>query len=131
MRISNKLIYGELSYKVNGILFMVHNELGRFRNEKEYCDAIEKYLKLFKLNYLREKVLPPSFNGEKEGRNRIDFLIEDKIVLEVKTKRFLTREDYFQARRYLTALNKKLAILVNFRQKYLRIKRIINSKAKE
>jgi len=133
MRIENKnrLIYEDLTYKINGILYNVHNELGRFRNEKEYGDRIEYYLKQSDLNFEREKTLPPSFEGEQNGRNRIDFLIENKVILEIKTKRFLTREDYYQTKRYLEALGKKLAILVNFRQKYLKPKRILNPKVTE
>jgi GxxExxY protein len=93
---ANKIIYPELSYKINGILFSVHNELGRFCNEKQYGDVIENYLKLFKIKYEREKILPSSF--EAKSRNRIDFLIDDKIILEIKTKRALDREDYYQVK---------------------------------
>ncbi|MGC9048739.1 MAG: GxxExxY protein [Patescibacteria group bacterium] len=90
------LVYPDLSYKINGILFAVHNELGRFCNEKQYADAIEGYCKKIGIKYEREKILPPSFIGELKGRNKIDFLIEDKIILEVKAKRILQREDYYQ-----------------------------------
>lgn len=76
-----KIVYSELSYKLNGILFAVHNELGRFRNEKQCADAVEKYLKLCSIPYEREKILPKSFEGEQEGRNKVDFLIGGKIVL--------------------------------------------------
>jgi len=55
----NKVIYPELSYKLIGILFAVHNEIGRFYNEKQYCDAIEKYLQLFKITHEREKKYYP------------------------------------------------------------------------
>ena len=127
----NKIIYPELSYKINGILFAVHNELGQFCNEKQYCDLIENYLNKFNLKCEREKILPPSFENEFRGRNKIDFLIEKKIILEIKTKKFLTNEDYYQLKRYLIALNKKLGILVNFRRKYITPKRILNSLAKE
>lgn len=126
-----KIIYPELSYKINGILFAVHNELGQFCNEKQYCDFLESYLKKFNLKYEREKVLPPSFENEASGRNKIDFLIEDKIILEVKAKKFIVNEDYYQIKRYLTALNKKLGILINFRRKYITPKRILNSLGKE
>ena len=127
----NKIIYPDLSYKINGALFTVHNQLGRFCNEKQYSDAIEKTLEDLKIKFEREFVLPPSFENETKGRNKIDFLIEDKIILEIKTKRFLTKEDYYQTKRYLTALNKKLGLLVNFRKKYIEPKRILNSLAKE
>lgn len=89
-----KLIYPELSYRVVGILFIVHNELGRSRNEKQYADAVEKYLKIYGIDHEREKILPPSFIGEKEGRNKVDFLIEDKIILELKCKQGIFNEDY-------------------------------------
>ena len=45
---TNKLLYPELSYKIVGLLFNVHNNLGRFRNEKQYSDAIEQELKILK-----------------------------------------------------------------------------------
>ena len=68
-----KPVYAELSYKICGVLFAVHNELGRYRNEKQYADAVEKYLSLFNIPYEREVVIPVSFAGEAPGRNKIDF----------------------------------------------------------
>jgi len=127
----DKLIYPELSYKINGVLFSVHNELGRYCNEKQYADAIEKKIKELKHIYEREKNIPPLFNGEMKGRNKVDFIIENKIIIEIKSKRVMGRNDYYQTRRYLNAFNKKLAILANFRDKYLRPKRILNSDFKE
>ena len=126
-----KLIYPDLSYLLNGILFKIHNQLGRFRNEKEYGDALENELNKAAIKYEREKILPPSFEGEKNGRNKIDFLIEGTIILEIKTKRIIEREDYYQIKRYLSALNKKLGILVNFRERYLKPRRILNSSTLE
>lgn len=121
------IIYPELSFKINGILFRVRKNLGRYKNEKQYCDAIEDELKKNSVNYEREKVLPESFDGEQRGRNKVDFLIENNIILEVKAKPFVTKEDYFQTRRYLDCLSKKLGILVNMRQYYVNPKRILNS----
>lgn len=127
----SKVIYPELSYKITGIFFGAHNELGRFCNEKQYSDYIENHLKKLGIKYEREKVLSPSFDNELPGRNKIDFLVENKIVIEVKAKRILGREEYYQTRRYLKALGKKLGIIVNFREKYLRPKRVLNSLARE
>ncbi len=120
-----ELIHPDLSYKLNGILFKVHNELGQFRGEKEYGDLVENYLKENGISYEREKVLPASFVNDQQ-RNRADFLIDDKIILELKVKRFIDKEDYYQVKRYLAALNKPLGILVNFRRNYLSPKRIVN-----
>jgi GxxExxY protein len=121
-----ELIYKELSYEINGILFSVHNELGRYCNEKQYGDLLEKKLKEGKIHYEREKIIPKSFEGENDNRNRIDFLIEDKIIIELKCKRVSEKSDFYQVKRYLIALNKKLGLLVNFRDKYLKSKRILN-----
>ncbi len=120
------VIYKEESYQIVGILFSAHNELGRYCKEAQYCDFLERAFKEEKIPYFKEKVLDPSFFGEVKGRNRVDFFVHDCIVLEIKCKRILSKEDYYQTQRYLTASNKKLALLVNFRDKYLRPRRVLN-----
>ena len=125
---NKQVIYPELSYKICGLCFYVHNKLGRYLNEKQYADALEKFLKESKISYKREFRLTSSFNGEMEGRNIPDFIIEDKIVVDLKAKPAILKEDYFQMKRYLISSKKKLGLIFNFRQKYLRPKRILNSK---
>ncbi|MEK9168074.1 MAG: GxxExxY protein [Patescibacteria group bacterium] len=124
---NSKIVFPELSYAITGIIFDVHNNLGRYCNEEQYADAIARTLQEKGMVYEREKVLPPSFDGEAKGRNMVDFFIENKVVLELKAKRMLTREDYYQVRRYLGALDFKLGLLINFRDKYVRPRRILNS----
>lgn len=121
----DKVLYRGLSYEVCGLCFKTHNTLGRFRNEKQYGDALETLLKQAGISYKRELVLPSSFPGEKNIRNRIDFLIDDKIILDIKAKPIITKDDYYQMQRYLVSYNKQLGIIVNFRQKYLSPKRIL------
>lgn len=123
---TNELLYPELSYKIVGLLFGVHNNLGRFRNEKQYSDAIEQELKILKIPYAREFHLSESFEGEGSNRNIIDFIIDDKIILEIKAKRAIYKDDYFQVKRYLSSSNYKLGLLVNFRSRYLSPKRILS-----
>lgn len=126
-----QIIYPNLSYKITGILFKVRKELGQFKNEKQYCDAIEREMKKSGMSYEREKTLPPSFENEIKGRNKVDFLIEDKIVLEIKAKPFVTKDHYYQVRRYLDALGKKLGLVVNMRRYSTNPKRILNSDIEE
>jgi len=76
-------------------------------------------------------IIPIGFEGEFKGRNKVDFLVGGKIIIEIKAKKIITKEDYFQTRRYLSILNKKLAILVNFRSIYLSPKRILNPNSNE
>ncbi len=115
---NEKLIYPELSYTLTGICFAVHNTLGRFSREKQYCDSISEKLKEARISYEREFVVG------KTG-NRVDFLVENKIILEIKAKQFILKEDYYQLQRYLQILSKKLGLMINFRDRYLKPHRII------
>lgn len=127
----SQLVYPKESYSITGVLYATHNELGRSCNEKQYCDKIQDHFKVLGIKFEREKVLPPSFEAETPGRNRVDFVVEGKIAVEAKANRVLTREDYYQLKRYLQASGLKLGLLVNFRDKYIRPKRVLNSLAKE
>lgn len=122
----SEVVHKSLSYKINGLLYKTHTNLGRFRNEKQYADYFEELLKEEKLNYIRELRFKDDF-GKNIARCVCDFLIEDKIILEFKAKNFITKEDYYQTRRYLSSLKKQLGILVNFRQYRLAPKRVLNS----
>jgi len=124
---NRNILYPELSYKINSLLFETHNNLGRYRNEKQYADYFEELLKRDGIAYLREYALPPSFNGEKGRRNIIDFIVGDKIIIEFKTKTIITKDDYFQVQRYLVSSNKELGIIVNFRQVTIKAKRVLNT----
>jgi len=123
---SKKVLYPDLSYKVCGLCFDTHNSLGRHKSEKSYADMLEQLLTENKIKFEREKSLESSFESEKSRRNIPDFIIEDKIILDIKAKRIVTKEDYYQMRRYLDTSKLKLGIIVNFRQKYLSPKRIAN-----
>lgn len=128
MRIKiDKIFYRKLSYKFVGLMYETHNQLGRYKNEKQYADYFEQLLKREKIQYEREKPLPPSFKGEKNRRNIPDFIIENKIIVEFKVSRLITKDDYYQMRRYLSSYHKKLGILVNFRCCSLSPKRILNT----
>lgn len=123
------VVYPELSYKINGLCFKIHNDLGRFRGEQSYADAFEKELEKANIKYVREVRILPSFIGEKSGRNVPDFIIGGIIVVDFKTKHHITRDDYYQMRRYLSVLNLKLGLIVNFQQQHLYPKRILNQSA--
>ncbi|OGM99868.1 MAG: hypothetical protein A2736_02405 [Candidatus Yanofskybacteria bacterium RIFCSPHIGHO2_01_FULL_41_27] len=57
----------------------------------------------------------------------MDFLVDNKIVLEIKSKSILEKKDYYQLKKYLETKKLKLGLLVNFRDKYLKPKRVLNS----
>lgn len=114
----DNLLYPKLSYTLVGICYDVHNELGQYCREKQYGDLLEKKLKEIKLPYKRE--IPIADSG-----NILDFIIDNKIVLEIKTKRFLVRDDFLQIQRYLQETGICLGILVNFRLRHLIPKRVL------
>ncbi|MEK7506640.1 MAG: GxxExxY protein [Patescibacteria group bacterium] len=122
-----ELLYKELSYKIYGFLFYIHNKLGRFCKEKGYADALEIILKENKIPFTREEVVPTDVLSRKMNLFRTDFIIDDKVVVEMKAKNLLTRDDYFQVFNYLKTKNIKLGLLVNFRSKFLKPKRVLNS----
>ena len=125
-----QLLHKELSFKINGILFTVHNTVGKYASEKQVCDLLEEAFKKEGVVYQREYFISSQHDEEKEHRHRVDFIIENKIVLEIKYRKFLQKEDYFQVKRYLHALNLALGILVNFREERLHPKRILNGGGK-
>jgi GxxExxY protein len=119
-----KLIYENLTYLLNGICFEAHNQLGRFSREKQYGDYIQKRLREENLNYNREFAIGNT-------GNTLDFVIENKLILELKAKSFLTKADYYQIQRYLQITGLKLGILVNFRDERLKPRRIIKVNQKQ
>src|SRR3989344_4349187 len=117
-RKNNKIIYPDLSYKITGILFSVHNELGQYAREKQYGDLLENKLNEINLPYEREVRISNSGNV-------LDFIIDKKNVLELKSVVAINRDNYRQVQNYLQVTNLKLGLLVNFRAKYLKSIRII------
>ena len=122
-----KILYKDLSYQLTGLLFKTHKELGHYRNEKQYADYFEKLLKESDIKYAREFRFEDQQYGKEKIRCICDFIVDDKIILEFKAKNFITKEDYYQLKRYLITLNLELGIIINFRQIRLTPKRILNS----
>lgn len=117
------IIYKELSYKINGLLFNTHNFLGRFCREKQYVDYFTALLEKEKISHVREKVI----NNSIMGGNIPDIIVDGKIIIEFKAKPFILKEDYYQLHRYLQDSKIKLGLLVNFRNKYLKPIRVIRA----
>ena len=67
-------------------------------------------------------------NGDKLGRFYLDFLVEAKVVVELKRKPFFAKRDIDQAMNYLRVMDLQLAILINFSREGVRFKRIVNIK---
>ncbi len=112
------LLYPDLSFDMVGLCYTVHNEIGKFSREKQYADLLEQKLKENGITYKRELRIG-------DTNNILDFLIEDKIILELKAKPFVASGDYDQIQRYLQATGIQLGIIVNFGGTYVRSHRVI------
>ncbi|TSC69839.1 MAG: GTP-binding signal recognition particle [Parcubacteria group bacterium Gr01-1014_46] len=117
-KIQEKVLYPELSYILVGVLFSTHNEIGPYAREKQYNDLIEIKLKESKVPYKREFKIADS-------GNILDFLIDNKIILETKATRIITKEHYRQIQNYLQATGIKLGILINFSNRYVKPIRVL------
>jgi GxxExxY protein len=121
-----ELIYKQEAYDIIGVCMDVHNQLGGGFLEIVYKDALEYEFQKANIPYTREKeyavhykdiVLPHRFYA--------DFIVMDKIILEVKAVSNLTDEHTAQAINYLAISKNKLALLVNFNLGKLEHKRIV------
>lgn len=113
-----------------GILFKVHRRLGNTYQEKYYQQATEVELKKNNLPYKKEVLISLSYENKNIGKCFLDFVIDGKIALEIKTVPFFKEESYKQLLAYLDAANLKLGIIVNFRTRRLNYKRLVNPKVK-
>ena len=122
----SKIIEKELSYKIVGILFEVHTKLGGRYQEKIYQSAVEKLLKRENIAYKKELKTELLFEGDKIGLYYLDFLIENRVVLELKAVYRFHPENFRQVQGYLKTKNLKLGILANFKGTKLIYSRILN-----
>lgn len=123
-----KLLHRALSYRITGLCFRAHNELGRFARERQYADKLEELLESEHIRYSREAEISRTINGGSPDGNRTDFIIDETIIIELKAKKYITKEDYYQTQRYLHAAGLELGLIVNFRDVYLKPKRVLNTK---
>jgi GxxExxY protein len=120
------LIYPELSYTIIGILFEVYNNFGPGHKEKYYQKAVAASLKEAGLSFKEQVYSPIIFKERNIGKYYLDFLIENKIVLETKSGEKFLKQNISQIYSYLKIENLKLGILANFTKEGLKFKRILN-----
>jgi GxxExxY protein len=119
----------QLSHKIIGAAIEVHRNLGPGLLESAYRDCLAYELSLLNLKVEKEKLLPVHYKGIVLNQGyRIDLLIENRIVLELKSVEELTDVHQAQLLTYLKLGNYSLGLLINFHTKILKngIKRIIH-----
>lgn len=122
------LLYADITYKVRKAMFNVYNELGHGHKEQVYQKALVKEFDELKISYKREKDIDVFYKGKVVGNYRPDFIVEDKVIIEIKAVEFMPKVFEIQLLHYLKATEYELGLLVNFGAPRLFIKRLILTK---
>jgi GxxExxY protein len=104
----------ELTEKIIGCIIAVHKTLGPGFVESVYRKALIVELHEAGLKVQTEKPIYIIYRGNEVGCHRLDILVEDLVILELKTVDELTKAHYDQIRSYLKATGLQVGILVNF-----------------
>lgn len=122
----SRIVYKDESYEIVGLLFEVYNNLGSGFSEIVYKDAIEHEFKLRNIPFLREKEYSVTYKDTiLKHKFYADFVVFDKIILEIKSVELLTDKHTAQCINYLKVSGCKLSILANFHKDFLDHKRIV------
>lgn len=118
-------LYADLTYQIRGCIFAVANNLGTGHKEIIYQKALAKEFEKIGLKYEREKRLAVVYDGEKIGDYIPDFVVEEKVIIELKANEINFWKFEKQLLYYLKNTGYKLGLLVNFGSSPLIIKRKI------
>ncbi|CAG0978106.1 hypothetical protein ANAEL_01570 [Anaerolineales bacterium] len=125
-----ELLYKELSFAVIGAAMEVHGILGSGFLEAVYQAALEKELKLRAIPFKSQVHLPVIYKNELVGEYKADFVVDEKIVVEIKSLSRLNSAHEAQAIHYLTATGLQLALLINFGAGSLDYRRVVKTNKK-
>ena len=124
----SELKYKEITEKIIGAAMKVHTALGNGFQEVIYQRALEIELKELQLRFEREFSMPVFYKNQQIGERRVDFLVEQKISVELNAIINLEAVHFAQARNYLEAYNLEMGLLINFGSVSLQFKRLQNPK---
>lgn len=118
-------IYRDLTYKIIGCLYEVHRELGSVHKEIIYHKALAVELRDRNIPFTEEKSIDVKYKGKKIGLYRPDFIVDDKVILEIKVALAITKAMQDQVYYYVKGTKYKLVLLANFGTSKVGIKRLI------
>ncbi|MGQ0603778.1 MAG: GxxExxY protein [Anaerolineales bacterium] len=121
-----KLLYEELSYQIRGVLMEVYNTLGPGFREETYKLATLAEMRQQSIRTAREFEIEIRFKGEIIDKYRIDIVVDEKVILELKSVEQFHPRHHAQLLSYLKASGLRLGLLVNFGADKLEIERIVN-----
>jgi len=119
--------YEDLTRRIIGAAMEVHKHLGNGFQEVVYQRALSIELNLQNIEHQREKEMSLSYKGYDIGTRRVDFFVEEKIMVEIKALISLEDVHLAQAMNYVEAYNMEIGLLINFGAKSLQFKRVHNN----
>ena len=125
MKSDRKVLYSDLSYKIVGSSFNVYNELGWGHKESYYQRALALDFDRAQLRYQKEIDYPVIFNKKIIAKYRIDFIVEDKVVVELKIRAKLGYVQMKQVLAYLKQSGLKLGIIIYFTKDGVKYRRLV------
>lgn len=117
-----------LTHKVIGCAMKVHSTLGNGFQEVIYQRALAIELEYAEITYQREMEMPIFYRGMQIGLRRVDFFVDERLMVELKAVEVLTGVHKAQAINYLEAYNMADGLLINFGNTSLDFKRVFNKK---
>lgn len=128
METKNNLIFAKECYEIMGFAFKVYNKLGYGHKENIYQKALVEEFKSKNIEFKEQLRCKLKYEGKEVGLYILDFLVFNKIVIEIKQKNFISGKDIKQLYRYLRATNLKLGLIITFTPEEVIYKRIVNLK---
>ena len=121
-------MYEDITGRIIGSAMKVHSALGNGFREVIYQRALEIEMLYDKLSFKKEMEMPIYYRDKLIGKQRVDFFVEEKIIVEIKAISELEDSHFAQAINYLEVYNTEIGLLINFGAQSLDFKRIHNNK---
>jgi GxxExxY protein len=118
--------FEELSRRTIGAAIQVHSSLGPGFLESIYEEAMKLELREQNLRFECQKEIKVEYLGVPVGLHRLDLVVENQIIVELKAVKELTEVQFAQIRSYLKATGIKIGLLLNFAKPTLEIRRVVN-----
>ncbi|MGB7062574.1 MAG: GxxExxY protein [Candidatus Zixiibacteriota bacterium] len=122
---TEQIPHQDLTYEIIGAAMEVHSQVGPGYKEEIYQKALEIELRNRKLEFEPQKTVEVKFKGEMIGLQILDFLVDGKVVVEIKSLSHLDSTHEAQLISYLKATGSEVGLLINFGAKKLEYKRIL------
>lgn len=121
-------LHSGLTYRIIGAAMTVHSTLGPGHPEEIYQKALECELQLNKIPFESQKAVTIEYKGMRVGLRYLDFLVDDKVIVEIKSVNQLEMLHEWQVLSYFAATPYEVALLINFGQPKLEHRRMLPSK---